>query len=1033
MKTENVLLVLPTLISLLFLPPEFVHATSVLSENVPFCRTIGLDQLKRDQTLHAAKQQADMKLGELRTVRLVYFLPKDRSPQPNIDSEMDALIRNVQQSYAEQLENHGFGRRTFRFETDASGKAVVHHVKGKFDDAYYHTDTFEKVIWTETAEQFDLSRNVYLVVHDDSTATIDGYCGQGGANGPEGGAALVPAPNSDRQRERGWGCFNVAVTAHELGHVFGLAHDHFRNTVRTNTQSSYHTDGMVTSLCAVEWLDAHRYFNIGRTNPDADEPTTIRMLPPLPVPPYSIRLRFEVTDSDGLHQAQLHNSTGEAIDCQTTNGESATAEFVTSEVTEAPGNAVKLRVVDGYGNITEQRYPIDLTALLTPEVVSIPDGNLAAVVRETLGLAAEDAVTQLDMLRLRHLEAPARQITDLTGLEHAVNLKGLSLGENQIRDITPLAESTIMEGLHLYANSISDLSPLAGMTKLGDLILWGNSVSDLSPLVGLTGATHLELYNNSISDLSPLAGLSNLAHLELHQNSVSDLSPLAGLSHLRSVYLWGNPLSDRSITTHIPALHRRGVNVGFEDLRWALDFAHFANGESITSDVVLMNVGERTIRPAIYFYGKNGNLIKAGSIVDVAGNLEVQEDGGLTIRTAMEPLGELTISTHGRGSLVSGSVKVVAEGPIGGVLRYSVPGVGVTGVGAGLPVRDALFPARRKQGGIRTAAAMHNVGKEEMEVACRLMSGGAVLEEAKIPLKANGQTSWFIEDEFTMTDTTDFVGSVRCTAPGEGVFTGLAVEVDDGNRIFTTLPVVPVGEAVAGGPGLILDFAHFANEDSITSDLVLVNVSTSAVISTISFYDLEGNLIDTESILAVTGDLEVADQGTLSFKAEIPPLGELTISTNGLGELVSGSVKVFSEGPIGGVLRYSVPGVGVTGVGASLPVRDALFPARRKQGGIRTAAAMHNLGEEEIKVRCRLMSGGVVLEEVEISLPANGQRSWFIEDEFTASDTSDFVGTVRCTAPGEGRFTGLAVEVDAANRIFTTLPVVPVEARMSQQ
>ena len=74
------------------------------------------------------------------------------------------------------------------------------------------------------------------------------------------------------------------------------------------------------------------------------------------------------------------------------------------------------------------------------------------------------------------------------------------------------------------------------------------------------------------------------------------------------------------------------------------------------------------------------------------------------------------------------------------------------------------------------------------------MSGGAVLEETEIPLPANGQRSWFIEEVFTMTDTTDFVGSVRCTAPGEGMFTGLAVEVDDGNRIFTTLPVVPVEE-----------------------------------------------------------------------------------------------------------------------------------------------------------------------------------------------------------------------------------------------
>ena len=139
-------------------------------------------------------------------------------------------------------------------------------------------------------------------------------------------------------------------------------------------------------------------------------------------------------------------------------------------------------------------------------------------------------------------------------------------------------------------------------------------------------------------------------------------------------------------------------------------------------------------------------------------------------------------------------MKVVSEGAIGGVLRYSVPGVGVTGVGAGTPLRDALFPARRQQGGIRTAAAMRNLAEEAIDLTCRLMSGGAVLEEAMIPLEANGQASWFIEEVFTATDTTDFTGSVRCTAPQEGTFTGLAVEVDAANRIFTTLPAVEVEE-----------------------------------------------------------------------------------------------------------------------------------------------------------------------------------------------------------------------------------------------
>ena len=365
----------------------------------------------------------------------------------------------------------------------------------------------------------------------------------------------------------------------------------------------------------------------------------------------------------------------------------------------------------------------------------------------------------------------------------------------------------------------------------------------------------------------------------------------------------------------------------------------------------------------------------------------------------------------------------------------------MAGVGASPPVRDALFPARREGGGISTAAAVHNIEEEAIVVSCRLMSGGVVLEEMEISLAAYGQEAQFIEEMFTTTDTSNFVGLVRCTGPGR--FTGVAVELDAASRIFTTLPVVPVNLRGRGREA-VLDFAHFANGEGITSDLVFVNVETQPsgpaptpyqvaippIRPALYFYDKEGNPIAAESVVEITGGLEVRADGGLGVRTEMEPLGELTISTHGQGELVSGSVRVVSDGPIGGVLRFDLPGIGVAGVGASQPVRDALFPARR-EGDLSTAAAIRNLGEEAMEVSCQLMSGGIVLEEAEIPLEANGQEARYIEELFSRTDTSDFVGSVRCTAPG--LFTGVAVELDAGNRIFTTLPVVPVPERMSQE
>ncbi len=477
-----------------------------------------------------------------------------------------------------------------------------------------------------------------------------------------------------------------------------------------------------------------------------------------------------------------------------------------------------------------------------------------------------------------------------------------------------------------------------------------------------------------------------------------------------------------------------------------LDFAHFANGTGITSEMVLVNVDPQPIRTALYFYDQRGHLIDPESVVEVTGDLEVMEDGSLSALTEMEPLGELTISTHGQGELVSGSVKVLSDGPLGGVVRFDLPGIGVAGVGASSPVRDVLFPVRRQAGGIRTAAALHNLGAEAMGVRCRLMSRGVALEEAEIPLEANGQASWFIEDTFTATDTSAFLGSVRCTAPGRGWFTAIAVEMDAAKRIFNTLSVVPLDRTGGRRGETVLDFAHFANGTWIT-DLVFVNLETqpsgpaptpfhTAIPPSrpaIYFYDTEGNPIAAESVVDITGDLEVAEDGALTVQTEMEPLGVLTISTHGRGPLVSGSVKVVSEGPIGGMLRFEHPDLGVAGVGASPPVSDALFPVRRQEGGITTGVALHNLESSAGLLHCDLMREGVLLDGASIPLEANGQTSWLIDQAFPDTDTSDFAGSVRCSASGGDLFTAVALEMDPGTRIFTTLPVVPVPERTDRE
>ena len=367
---------------------------------------------------------------------------------------------------------------------------------------------------------------------------------------------------------------------------------------------------------------------------------------------------------------------------------------------------------------------------------------------------------------------------------------------------------------------------------------------------------------------------------------------------------------------------------------------------------------------------------------------------------------------------------------MGGVLRFDIPGFGVAGVGDSPPVRDALVPVRRQEGGINTGVAIHNRGTAALTVQCRLMQAGAVLEEADIPLAANGQDARFIDQVFPTADTLDFVGSGAVPDARAGTLLGGGFGTGWDKPDFHH----PSRGPGAGDPGARAGTGARAPGLHPLRQWRGHRLRSGAGESgrrcrpspPIYFYDQQGDPISAESLVDITEELEVGADGALSPRTAMNPLGELTIATHGRGGQVSGSVAVAAAGPIGGVLRFDIPALGVAGVGDSPPVRDALVPVRRQDGGINTGVALHNRGEAPLLVRCRLMRDGAVLEETMIPLAANGQDSRFIDEVFPTADTSEFVGSVRCLTPEPGRFSAVALELDGINRIFTTLPVVPV-------
>ncbi|MXV76648.1 T9SS type A sorting domain-containing protein [Candidatus Poribacteria bacterium] len=299
-------------------------------------------------------------------VRLIYFLPSDRTAQSDIDSKIEAWVEGAQTFFADTMEKYGYGRKTFTYETDESGKAVVHHIAGKFTDAYYDQQN-KWIIWDEIREAgFDPTKNIYIAFMDFSEILDGLHCGTGG-NWDHGGVVNLIASEECLDGDYGhW------LAVHEIGHAFGLKHD-YRNHPNPTV------DLMVSSACTAELLNVHPYFN--SETPFFNEPTTIEMWPPRAVDPEGIRLRFTITDPDGLHQARLVSATlvedyfagrdyaeeqdyldQYILDCKSLSGSSPTVTFITTQLA-SDNDIVILQVIDVNGNFTEGRFPVNTTSL----------------------------------------------------------------------------------------------------------------------------------------------------------------------------------------------------------------------------------------------------------------------------------------------------------------------------------------------------------------------------------------------------------------------------------------------------------------------------------------------------------------------------------------------------------------------------------------------------------------------------------------------------------------------------------------------
>ena len=164
------------------------------------------------------------------------------------------------------------------------------------------------------------------------------------------------------------------------------------------------------------------------------------------------------------------------------------------------------------------------------DIVEFTDANLAAAIRDTLNVAANQNITTGLLTILVKLDANNLQISDLTGLGHATSLERLYLQNNSISELSPLGNLTSLSALRLDFNDIVNISNLGNLTSLTLASFTGNEIVDISSLEAWSMIGALDLRRNNITDVSPLEDLTSLTSLMLKENPILDTRPLYPLT-----------------------------------------------------------------------------------------------------------------------------------------------------------------------------------------------------------------------------------------------------------------------------------------------------------------------------------------------------------------------------------------------------------------------------------------------------------------------------------------------------------------------
>jgi hypothetical protein len=190
-----------------------------------------------------------------RVLRVAYFAPSDREPEPEFQVRLDRVMTNIQAFYREGMRKNGFGPMTFELDRKPDGQLNIIMVKGAAPMLEYGRESQNQVrdeVRKEfAAQKLDFDSEVVIVfqalLQREPGRTTEIGAFKGGGNGFRGSAVVYDdmrldvvhlasvQPDPFSANNKTLGNFNtgyIGGAAHELGHALGLSHDAEREMFR---------------------------------------------------------------------------------------------------------------------------------------------------------------------------------------------------------------------------------------------------------------------------------------------------------------------------------------------------------------------------------------------------------------------------------------------------------------------------------------------------------------------------------------------------------------------------------------------------------------------------------------------------------------------------------------------------------------------------------------------------------------------------------------------------------------------------------